>query len=377
MFLTTMFAALSISLQPVGLVISNVNDSKNIINSINRSDKVNLNDIKLDIISFNVNKLLNSDGTFDKQYLLQCLLEELYEVKATDEIKNNLTELVDDWTFEPNNWKNSTLPNKLPIKGQTMDINLAIKPANASINFKGILKLKYKLFNELELIDIGDKIKKTDLGEFVDTDNNLIKNRVIELNSKTLTNYKDSIYVENSDYEKATIKSTLLSGFVIVKFQSNLNKFGWQLQSSRLEVEAYNSTQQKTEEKSYTMDVKLGKEKFLSTFRNAYIDWSGFTYNSYDGDRWHNNDNESGNENYVIYQKKTIPLTSYSYQIEVMNRLYSNTNWTKAYGYLTLNWISDHELQIGYKINVQAYATAWNSRWARSAAQMFLGDLSF
>lgn len=115
----------------------------------------------------------------------------------------------------------------------------------------------------------------------------------------------------------------------------------------------------------------MGSHNFIG------IDWIGYTWNNKDGDRWHNNDYKSGTSNSGIESTIHYFTIGNSGDKNIIERIYSNTNWMKCYGSLEYQWENDFKLVIKCKVEVRVYASGLNAYWAKASSQLEIKNIIF
>ncbi len=384
MFIMGLLNSMTLISQPLATTYS-----ANVINNIsNINERIDLGEIYNDTSDFIVDKY-NKDGSFNTQDLTKEVSLNAYnknrEIKGMKEFFNSFVRNTRDWEV-------IGLPNSLPTQSnQKVETTIAFVPMIESLNFDNSLLLNVNFCrtngeegcsktkpetNTEEKAKLKDILKNTHIGTIKNPSEKLVLTNDVKLNNDLVVN---DLNIDSISYKEEMISSKTYDGSVLVDFDSKFvseqnenNSF----RTQKAQVEAYNSEQSMTKSASLDFNIALGKDALAGSFDYIGINWKGYSWNNQDSERWHNNDHFSGTTDNIEFTTKKIGVRGTN-DTTVFDRIYSNTNWMKCFGYISISWTDDFTLSINCWVEVSSYATAWNAYWAKAAAYIEIDNVLF
>jgi hypothetical protein len=222
-----------------------------------------------------------------------------------------------------------------------------------------------------------------DISEVIDAE--LFKNITFDvttlsettLNEVLIENFNvdlDSIHFENFSYNSVKVVANedgIYSGFVclIINVASSLHVG---LYSGSASADAYNSTQEDSISDTFSLNIQLGKEAFLTKFSSADFHITG---------RATNNSSDDRTKSFDVTNSLDGDLELNDFYTLMYN---GAENWMKSYCWYGFSWLNTNDddvsndvLQLEAKASVTVHATAWNAMWARATAQSWINDIDF
>lgn len=216
-------------------------------------------------------------------------------------------------------------------------------------------------------IDINIALKNKNLGKVINPDQDSLISLIISKNSN-ISKKDFTIDQASLSYREVTIIATNESkffGLTRLEFNGQFNT-SITYDSGVQRVDAYNSTQYDGDSKTLESYIGLGKQAFLKTYSEINVNYKKWAYNNHHGDIF------NGVEDSV-----TLKLSTSGSSIVLYQQPYNGSqNWMKLESSISFKW-NENYLNLNLNTWVEAYASGWNSQWARAEARTQITSVNF